>query len=86
MAGRLDNLSSGPPDRSLESVPNNTQEKGSEGENAMEKQPIDAPLMLHQAWTLWSTRKAHHRAKVQVRAAAKAAAASTEPQTDSTPS
>lgn len=52
----------------------------------MEKQPIDAPQMLHQAWTLWSTRKAHHRAKVQVRAAAKAAAASTEPQTDSTPS
>lgn len=83
MAGRLDNLSSDPPERSLESVRGNGQEKG---RDTMEKQPIDAPQILHQAWTLWSTRKAHHRAKVQVRAAAKAAAASTEPQTDSTPS
>lgn len=53
----------------------------------MEKQPIDAPQILHQAWTLRSTRKAHNRAKAQAKAAAKAAAASTtEPQTDSTPS
>lgn len=50
----------------------------------MEKQPIDAPQILRQAWTLWSTREAHNRAKA--RAAAKAAATSTEPQTDSTPS
>lgn len=39
MAGMLDNLSSGPPDHSLESVPSNAQEREREGENTMDKQP-----------------------------------------------